>query len=89
MQEIFKLLIGLVVLALGIPIGDFLKKLTLDEQKNGQKWFRLLISFSIAIGFYGLFTGNDWILFSFFFIAIVTSRSLIVRNKKIKKSLKK
>jgi len=88
MQEIFRLLIGVAVLAMGIPIGDFLKKLTLDEQKDGQKWFRLLISFSIAIGFYGLFTGNDWILFSFFFIAIVTSRSLIVRDKRIKKPRK-
>ncbi|HIH52550.1 MAG TPA: hypothetical protein HA284_03385 [Nanoarchaeota archaeon] len=60
-----------------------MKKLTEDEQKDGQKWFRILIAISVAIGFYGLIIGNDWLLFTLFFIAIVTSRSLI--TKKIKK----
>ncbi len=83
MQEFVKLSIGIVFLILGIPIGDYLKKLTEDEQKDGQKWFRILIAISVAIGFYGLIIGNDWLLFTLFFIAIVTSRSLI--TKKIKK----
>ena len=83
MQEFVKLSIGIIFLILGIPIGDYLKKLTEDEQKDGQKWFRILIAISVAIGFYGLIIGNDWLLFTLFFIAIVTSRSLI--TKKIKK----
>ncbi|KHO49001.1 hypothetical protein J4412_02135 [Candidatus Pacearchaeota archaeon] len=83
MQELVKLSIGIIFLILGIPIGDYLKKLTEDEQKDGQKWFRILIAISVAIGFYGLIIGNDWLLFTLFFIAIVTSRSLI--TKKIKK----
>ena len=53
MQEFVKLSIGIVFLILGIPIGDYLKKLTEDEQKDGQKWFRILIAISVAIGFYG------------------------------------
>ena len=83
MQELVKLSIGIIFLILGIPIGDYLKKLTEDEQKDGQKWFRIFIAISVAIGFYGLIIGNDWLLFTLFFIAIVTSRSLI--TKKIKK----
>ncbi|NCN51927.1 hypothetical protein GW931_02855 [archaeon] len=84
MQEISRLLIGIVFLILGIPIGNYLKSITLDEQKDGQKWFRILIAISIAIGFYGLIIGNDWLLFTMFFIAIVTSRSLTYpkENKK-------
>lgn len=87
MQEVFKLLIGLVFLVIGIPVGDFLNRLTKDEQKAGQKWFKILIAVSIAIGLYGLIVQDDTILFTFFFIAIVTSRSLVVNPKKrIKKS---
>ncbi len=76
MQEILKLLIGLLVLALGYPLGTFLAKQTKEELKSGQKWFRLIIFVSLIGGFVGLVLGNDVLLFSFFFIAIVTSRSL-------------
>jgi len=91
MQEIFKLLIGVVFLALGIPIGYFLRRMTLDEQRAGQKWFRILVAISLLMGFYGLIIQVDWILFTFFFIAIVTSRSLIpkkISKKKVKKKKK-
>jgi len=76
MQEIFKLLIGIVVLILGIPIGNFLAKQTKEELKEGKKWFKLLITLSLIGGFIGLIIGNDILLFTFFFIAIVTSRSV-------------
>jgi hypothetical protein len=76
MNELFQLLIGLGVLALGLPIGMFLAKHTKEELKSGQKWFRLIITFSLIGGFVGLVLQNDVLLFSFFFIAIVTSRSL-------------
>ena len=76
MQEIFKLFIGVLVLILGIPIGNFLAKKTKEELKDGKKWFKLLIVLSLIGGFIGLIIGNDTILFTFFFIAIVTSRSL-------------
>lgn len=81
MQEVFKILIGIGVLLLGIPIGNLLAKNTKEELKAGQKWFRLILIISLIGGTIGLFIGNDVILFSFFFIAIVTSRSLNHKKK--------
>jgi len=68
---------GIVVLILGFPIGSFLAKITKEELSSGQKWFKLIIFLSLIGGFIGLIIGNDALMFSFFFIAIVTSRSLI------------
>lgn len=76
MNEIFRILIGILVLFLGIPIGNFLATLTKEELKSGRLWFKLIILLSLIIGVIGLIIGNDIILFSFFFIAIVTSQSL-------------
>jgi len=76
MQEIINLIIGATVLFLGIPIGDFLAKITKEELKQGRKWFKLIIFLSLIGGFIGLIIKNDILLFSFFFIAIITSRSL-------------
>lgn len=76
MQEIYKLIIGIFVLALGFPFGFYLSKITKEELKSGQKWFKLIIIISLLGGFIGLIMGKDILLFSSFFIAIVTSRSL-------------
>ena len=76
MQEIFKLLIGVLVLVLGFLIGNFLAKVTKDELKQGRKWFKLIVIISLVGGFIGLIISNDVLMFSFFFIAIITSRSL-------------
>lgn len=76
MQEIFQLLIGFLVLILGFPLGIFLAKQTKEELKSGQKWFKLIVFGSLIGGFIGLILKNDVLLFSFFFIAIVTGRSL-------------
>ena len=76
MNEIFRILIGILVLFLGIPIGNFLATLTKEELKSGRLCFKLIILLSLIIGVIGLIIGNDIILFSFFFIAIVTSQSL-------------
>ena len=76
MLEVLRILIGIGVLFLGIPIGNYLAKWTKEELKAGQIWFRLIIIFSLIGGVVGLIIGNDVLLFSLFFIAIVTSRSL-------------
>lgn len=76
MQEIYKLIIGILVLALGFPIGNFLAEKTKEELKAGQKWFKLIILIGLIGGGIGLIIGNDILMFSFFFIAIVTSGSL-------------
>ena len=76
MQEIIKLLLGIGVLLLGIPIGNYLAKVTKDEMKSGKKWFRRIVILSLVGVIVGLITGNDTLMFTFAFIAIVTSRSL-------------
>lgn len=81
MQEIIKLIVGTLVLLAGFPIGSYLAKTTKEELKPGQKWFKLIVIAGLLGGFTGLIIGNDALMFSFFFIALVTSRSL-----KIKKS---
>jgi len=76
MNESIKLIIGVLVLILGIPIGNYLAKITKEELKSGQKWFGIIVFVSLAFGFWGLIIHNDFALFSGFFIAIVSSKSL-------------
>ena len=76
MQQIIKILIGILILLLGFPIGSFLARVTKEELKSGQKWFKLIIILSLIGGFVGLIIKDDVLMFSLFFIAIVTSRGL-------------
>ncbi len=82
MPELLNLLIGIILLILGIPIGNFLAKYTKEELKDGRKWFNLLIFIGLIGGVIALIIGNDAIMFSFLFIAIVSSRSLKKMNYK-------
>jgi len=81
MQEIIKILVGIIFLVLGIPIGNLLSRWTKEELKSGQKWFKIIIIASLIGGIAGLISGSDVLMFSFFFIAIVTSRSLEERKR--------
>ncbi len=76
MLEVYKLLIGIGLLILGVPIGNLLAKFTKDELKQGKKWFRLLILLSCIGAVVTLILGSDTLMFTFLFIAIVTSRNL-------------
>jgi len=76
MQEVIKLLIGIGILLLGFPIGSYLAKITKEELKKGQKWFKLITLISVIGVIVSLITLNDVFLFTFLFISIVTSRSL-------------
>ncbi|MEK6817194.1 MAG: hypothetical protein AABX80_00160 [Nanoarchaeota archaeon] len=76
MLEILNILIGIIILILGIPIGNLLAKYTKEELKDGKPWFKLIILIGLIGGLVGLIIGNDAVLFSFLFIAIVSSRSL-------------
>ena len=80
MQEAFKLVIGIGVVLLGFPLGMFLASRTKEELKSGKKWFQLIIILGLVGAIVSLIIGNDVLLFSFLFIAVVTSGSL----KKIK-----
>ena len=76
MQKIFQLLIGVAVLALAFPIGDILAKKTKEELKAGKKWFKIIVYASLFGGIIGMLIRSDVLMFSFFFMALVTSRSL-------------
>jgi hypothetical protein len=76
MQQLYQIIIGVVLLALGIPIGNLLAKVTKEELKSGRKYFKILIILSLIGAIAFLILGNDVLLFSLLFIAIVTSRSL-------------
>jgi len=70
------LIFGILVLLLGFPIGFYLKKLTMDENKEGQKWFKLVVVSSLVGALASIFLKNDSLLFTFLFMAIVTGMSL-------------
>ncbi|MCX6747216.1 MAG: hypothetical protein NTU63_03740 [Candidatus Pacearchaeota archaeon] len=76
MQEVYKLLISIGILALGFPIGSLLAKRTEEELFKGRKWFKLIIILSLIGGIVSLILRNDFLLFSLLFISIVTSRSM-------------
>tara|TARA_Y100000310_G_scaffold142028_1_gene141444 strand:+ start:2405 stop:2647 length:243 start_codon:yes stop_codon:yes gene_type:complete len=80
MIEILKLSAGILILLLGIPIGYYLAKATKEELSSGKNWFKLIVIVSLIGSIASLFLKNDFMFFSFLFIAIVTSISL--RKKK-------
>ena len=80
MSDVTNILIGVVILILGIPIGNYLARVTKEELKGGKLWFKALIVVSLMGAIISLILKNDAFLFSFLFISIVTSRSLIKRE---------
>jgi len=76
MEEVYIYWLAIGVLILGIPIGNFLAKITKEELRSGEKWFKILIFVSLISSIISFFIGNDPLFFSFLFIAVVTSRSL-------------
>ena len=88
MQEMIKFILGIIVLALGFPIGNYLAKNTKEELKSGQIWFKLIMLVGFAGAIIGLIIRNDVLMFTFLFIIVVTSRSL-VKGKVIKKKVSK
>ena len=82
MQDITKILIGIVVLFASVFVGDFLAKATKEELKLGANWFRLIIMLSLIGGIIGLIIRNDILMFTMFFIAIVTGQSLKIKKGK-------
>jgi hypothetical protein len=73
---LWSLIFGMLVVATGVPIGDFLYKKTREEIKSGQKWFKIIVITGLMGAIAAMFLNNDFLFFSFLFISIVTSRSL-------------
>jgi len=86
MNELVKLAIGILVLIMGYFIGELLAKYTKEELEAGREWIMLVVFIGLIGGVIGLILGNDFLLFGFFFMAIVAVRSL--KTKKQKKSKK-
>lgn len=76
MIELIQLLAAILVLFLGVPIGDFLASKTKEELSQAQKWIKLIIGICFVIAIFAFIYRNDALLFSVLFIAIVASRSL-------------
>ena len=68
--------IAILILGLGIPIGNLLVKYTREELKQGKKYFNWIILVCLVGSILALILKNDILLFSLLFITIVTSRSL-------------
>jgi len=81
MPEVITLLVAVIVLLLGIPIGNYLAKVTKEELKQGKRWFKVIVILSLAGALISLILRNDALFFTFLFVAIVTSRSLESRRK--------
>ncbi|VVB79451.1 Uncharacterised protein [uncultured archaeon] len=71
-----QLLVAIIVVLLGFPIGIILSKLTKEELKGGEKWFKLLVFLAAITAIFGLFTQNDPLFFSSLFLIAVTSQSI-------------
>jgi ABC-type sugar transport system permease subunit len=69
------LFVGILVLVIGFFAGLLLANLAKDELKQGKKWFKMIIFVSLFSALLSFILGNDILLFSFLFIAVVTSRS--------------
>ena len=76
MKEIYAFSLSIIILGLGILIGNFLAKITKEELKSGKKWFKLFMIFCLVGAVISLFFRNDVIFFGLLFMTIVTSRSL-------------
>jgi len=76
MEDWLKIIIALAVLLLGVPIGNILARYTKEELKVGKMWFKLLMFVGVVGGIISLIFQQDALMFTFFFIAIVSSRSL-------------
>lgn len=71
-----QIIIGTIILFLGLPLGKYLAKQTKEELSQGRFWFKLIILISFIGAIVSLYYRNDPLLFTFLFIAVVTSRSL-------------
>jgi len=76
MEEVIKYTLGIAALIAGYFLGILLRKMTLDEQVIGRKYFIALAIISALGIILGLIINKDWLIFTSAFFLLVTSRSL-------------
>jgi flagellar motor component MotA len=59
MIETIKIILGMFILLVGIFIGNFLAKTTIEELYSGQRWFRRIILLSFIGAFFSLIFYKD------------------------------
>lgn len=89
MTATINIVAGLIVLGLGFPIGNLLAKTTKEELKAGRFWFSIICILGLLGTLTGLMIGDDAVLFTSAFIAIVASRSLKKPEKQARKRRRK
>jgi hypothetical protein len=72
-----KELIITVIILLAAPIGLLIAWWSRDELIAGRKWFKIIISLSIILGWGFALKGNFTLSLSFLFIVLFTFASLI------------
>lgn len=76
MNEIYQFFLAGIVLIFGIPLGNFLAKITEEELKEGKKMFKILICLCSCFIVISIFLKNKILFSSFLFMTIIISRSL-------------
>ncbi len=76
-MQYLNFIIGIIVLILGVPIGNFLAQKAKEEVRQGQRWIRALAFVGLVGALASLIKGDDVWLFSFAFISVVSSRSIL------------
>lgn len=76
MQEVIKIILGLLSLVLAVFIGNILAKHTKEELKDGKKWFKAILWISFVLALIGIFFMVWSVVFTFLFIFIITMRSI-------------
>ncbi len=64
------MLIEIIILILGIPVGYLISWLAKDELIEGRKWFKIVIIASFILGVWFFLTDSVAIAFTLFFICI-------------------
>jgi len=70
-----ELVIGILVLILAFPLGSYLRKLTLDEQKQGKKWFFYIMILGVLGAIISLILRNDVLMFTSLFTSVIALQS--------------
>jgi len=71
------MIIEIILLILGIPVGLLIAWMCKDELKQGFRWFRMLVILSLVLALFFWIYGIGYIALTCAFIAIVSLISVI------------
>lgn len=78
-----EMLLEIIILLIGIPVGFLIAYLTKDELVAGRKWFKVLIIVFVLVGIWSVLTGWNVVAWTSAFIVVVSLVSFVKSwNKK-------